>query len=138
MKAKLNIIADEKWTPVARGGVYCSPRCGYGCTRAAYERAVKEADILTKRMGAGWEPEIWENGGWHHAINKGVARIVPSVRGSTISGVYKIDGYSCYLNSAKQVVTDAKTPEDALGFAVQTARGIERQIAADLEFIGSA
>ncbi len=57
------------WTPVLRGGVYCSPACGGGCTREAYETAGREAQKLLKRMRTGgWVVDVWENLGWHYCL----------------------------------------------------------------------
>jgi hypothetical protein len=100
-------------------------RLGWVRTKAAHDKAVKDAARLAKRMGPGWEPEVWENLGWHYSVRKGVCSIHPSLfRG-------KLTSYTVYFNTAKQVCLSADTPEDALGFAVQEARGIERKIAAD-------
>ena len=33
-----------------------------------YKLAVKRADELVVQMGDGWEPEVWENLGWHSRI----------------------------------------------------------------------
>jgi hypothetical protein len=122
----------SNWVPVQLpGGVYCSPSCGFGCTRADYDRAIKESAELADRMGSGWMPRVWENGAWHYEVTKGVASISPMTN-RNVSGPYRIDGYLVMFNSVHQVVARAKTPEDALGFAVQDARTIERRIADDL------
>lgn len=112
-------------------GTYCSPACGFKCTRHAYERAMREADALAIRLGPGWEPRVWENWGWHYEAIKGAARVHPTSLSNPIVGDWVINGYTCFFNTARQVVTHAETPEDALGFAIQEARGIERQIAKD-------
>ena len=124
-------VIDRKW--VARdlpGGIYCAPRCGGGCTKADYRRAVKESAALATRMGDGWEPDVWENLGWHYKVTKGVAEIWPSIDHRFQRNA--ITGYTVSLNSAKQFVVTAETPEDALGFAVQDARTAERRIVDDL------
>lgn len=123
---------NEGWTPVQRGEIYCSPRCGHGCTRAAYDRAVTEADELAKRMGDGWLPVIWENGGWHYKVIKGVATI--RVHVDHRPGGPEATSYSAWIepayveNHAVQFIESAETPEDALGFATQAARGLVRRI----------
>jgi hypothetical protein len=124
---------DDLWKPrTLSGGVYCSPACGGRCRRHAYDRAVKEADKLVARLGDGWEPMVWENLGWHWAANKGVAEVYPSTEGSDTTGDYEITGWMVFLRTAVQIVSRAETPEDALGFAVQDARGAERRIVQDL------
>lgn len=120
----------KRWVPILRGSIYCAPRCGRGCTKAEYDAAVKAADALARVMGAGWEPEVWENLGWHYAAKKGVASVSPNIW-RPLNKRPKIISYTVCFNSAHQVVTKADTPEDALGFAIQEARGIERKIAAD-------
>ena len=42
--------ADE-WTPVLNGDLFCSPRCGCGCTKAEYDLACESANALAARMG---------------------------------------------------------------------------------------
>lgn len=59
------------WTPVRRGPVYCSPACGGGCTRAAYDAAREAAADLARDLGPGWAPHVWENLGWHYAAQRG-------------------------------------------------------------------
>jgi hypothetical protein len=82
-------------------------------------------------MGDGWTPEVWENCGWHYRATKGVAAISPNCFGGVVSGDWNITGYTVYFNTAHQFDAGAETAEDALGFAIQEARGIERTIAAD-------
>ena len=54
------------WGPLIDGERYCSPACGRGCTKAEYERAVKAAQALVKKLGYGWVPNVWENLGWYY------------------------------------------------------------------------
>ena len=116
---------ENRWKPRSRlGGIYCSPACGGGCTRADYDRAVRASKALAERMGEGWEPQVWENLGWYCAVKKGIASIRPPSRNYD-------NKYTIYFNTTPQVVTSAETPEDALGFALQEARGNELRIATD-------
>lgn len=125
-----------KQGPVLSGDVYCSPWCGFKCKRAAYDQAVREADELADRLGDGWMPRVWENGGWHYEVSRGAARIHPTTevyhadgsrRGAgALSGGWTVLYYSCWLDASKirpQVIERAETPEDALGIALQRARG---------------
>lgn len=60
-------LPDElSWTPVLRGTIYCSPACGGGCTKSAYDLAVGLADNLARRLGNGFVPRVTENLGWHY------------------------------------------------------------------------
>lgn len=63
------------WTPVLDGDIYCSPGCGSRCKKADYDMAVREANRLSETLGDGWEPEVWENGGWYYEICRGGARV---------------------------------------------------------------
>lgn len=133
-KTNLKVASDRGWTPVHRGNVYCSPRCGGGCTWAAHQKAVRDADALAHRIGDGWEPDVWENMGWHWRIKKGFA---------TIYGPGPTKQYSAWLQirepeSDKQlqgqvcIIEYADTPEDALGIATQKMRTFAAQIVGHL------
>lgn len=56
------------WTPIRRGHIYCSPRCGGGCTHKAYHMAHRKAQALAKRLGKPWAARVWENLGWHWEV----------------------------------------------------------------------
>jgi hypothetical protein len=132
------MATDPGWVPVLSldGKTFCSPRCGYRCRRDEYEAAVASAAALAVRMGAGWEPWVWENGGWHYEVRKGVAEIhvTEDRRGERVGPSYPVSGYTAWINTAaKQFIVSAATPEDALGFATQEARTAISRIAADLD-----
>lgn len=65
MKTKTREV--NRWKPVRRGEIYCSPGCGYGCTHKAYLTACLKAERIARRCGPGWKPRVWENLGWHYA-----------------------------------------------------------------------
>lgn len=110
-------------TPVRKDEVYCSPGCGFGCNYSAHEQAVHEADELAVSMGDGWEPNVWENAGWHYEVKKGCARIAANRQGSALTGGWTVRNYSAWLRSGNQLfIEDAEDPHDALGYAVQAAR----------------
>lgn len=91
---------DRKWVPRARGNTYCSPACGGGCTKKAYDAAVKECARLVKRLGAGWKPHVYENLGWHYRALSTDGRIV------VYYDVYsdKSTGYSMFMRAMKCTV----------------------------------
>lgn len=62
------------WKPVRRGPIYCAPACGLGCTWLAFKRVTRAAEALARRLGKGWEPEVWENLGWHYSVTRGGKR----------------------------------------------------------------
>ena len=114
------------WQPMSRpGGVYCSPACGRGCTRAEHGEAVRKARELAQRLGDGWEPEVWENLGWFYKVEKGLAAIHPSRTG----------GYTVYFNSQHQVVANADTPEQALSAALRRAKAVAHALEKDINFV---
>jgi len=124
-------MSDDGWTPILRpGGVYCSRLCGCRCKKSDYDRAVTDSEALALRMGEGWKPSVWENGGWRYEVIKGVARLHPSINRNVDPP--EISGYLMFFDTKPQIVTSANTPEDALGFAVQDARTIQRRIENDL------
>ena len=61
--------SKKNWIPVVRGAVYCSPACGGGCTRKDFNRAMQTAQALLRKMKSkGWILDVWENNGWHCAL----------------------------------------------------------------------
>jgi hypothetical protein len=56
------------WMPVLKGKTYCSPACGSGCTKKAYDTAHAKAEKLAEQMGKGWRVYVWENMGWHYKV----------------------------------------------------------------------
>lgn len=71
----------SRWTPVLNGNIFCSPACGHKCKLADYEKAIKAANTLVSVLGDGWEPEVWENGGWHYCVFRGDAKVSPDRAG---------------------------------------------------------
>ncbi len=71
----MNTASQLNWNPTSydhlNGERYCSPACGGHCLREDYDRAVKLANALCKRLGDGWKPRVWENCGWHLSVEKG-------------------------------------------------------------------
>lgn len=130
-------IADG-WTPHRRGEVYCSPRCGAGCTHAAFERATAEAEALCSRLGEGWRPRVWENMGWHYAAQKGCLALHPNTGGSTVKPGWRVTGYTAFFNSARQIVIRDESPFDAVSRAVRDARQLARCMLADATMIAGA
>ena len=99
------------WRPRHRGDAYCSPACGGGCTQEAFQEATRLAAALAQRLGQGWEPNVWENLGWHYsALVPGEARF--EVHGSKRYG-QKRTTYMCFLGST-YVSKSRRTPEEAV------------------------
>lgn len=103
--------------------ITCADRCGFNCKTVAFEQATNEANDLVAKLGSGWKPDVWHNCGWNYAAAKGIARVHPQRRGSSVHGGWVVTGYSAYLNATgKQFIARAADPNDALGYAVQDAR----------------
>lgn len=128
-------IKDLYAKPAERkGGKYCAPWCGAGCTWAAYQLAKRRARALAKHMGKGWTFRVHENMGWHYNVISPCRRI--SLH-EYWSGVDKDAGivdklaklvpnhYSAFLGEVDsgtgRWVGDGATPEEAVRDAV--ARG---------------
>jgi len=88
---------------------------------------------MAEKMGSGWEPHVWENGGWNASAQKATARIMQRTEGSKTANEYEVVGYACYINTEKQFIAEAETPQDAFGFAVQDAWTFTRRIEQQLE-----
>ena len=70
---------QDRWKPILRGDVYCSPACGSNCKKIAYNQAVKDSEALVKRLkGNGWRAKVWENSGWHYKAISGPIAVMPS------------------------------------------------------------
>lgn len=132
---RLGIVGNDRYSLPAQslpGGIYCAPWCGCNCTRAEYDRAVKEAGALAAILGDGWEPRVWENIGWHYSANKGVAQVSPNIKHTAIRHEWTVYGYTAFFGGAHPIISSAETPKDALAIAIRDARGIEQRIATDL------
>lgn len=129
---------DLSWEPVSRGDAYCSPRCGFGCTKAGYDRAVAEASALAIRLGDGWAPSVWENAGWHYEAVNGIARVKPELTQKIFRGESEVERYSAWIDfPGKQFIQHADTAEDALGFATQEARTFAVRLTQALDDLAS-
>ena len=110
------------------GKIYCSPRCGFNCTKAEFDEATEDANSLAALMGDGWTPNVWENWGWNYSVIKGRATIYPSFDQSQKLIDYHVD----LRVGERQILAIAEKPDDALGFAVQIARTEIQRMSDDL------
>jgi hypothetical protein len=111
----------EKWTPVLRDGVYCSPACGGGkgiCDKSKYDLAVKKAKALAKRMGAGWKPNVWENMGWYYIVGKGTPVDHHFAFLEISPPRSQGDMYTAWVQTSPQFIESDKNPGIALSLAV--------------------
>lgn len=117
---------SEKWTPVRRGEIYCSPACGGNCTQAAFELANIQAERLCEQLNnmAGgfkdWQPYVWENLGWHYQVRRDVSRPGEAINGINECIIRKRhsedpEKYRCSITiNGRIFYNHADTPEKAL------------------------
>jgi hypothetical protein len=105
-----DLITSDKWKPVLRGGIYCSPKCGCGCTKEAFDLATMEANDLCKRLGTRWTPSVWENCGWHYSAQAcdGLFAIHPSknYRKHPTPHLWVVDGYTAWIHTQPQFISE--------------------------------
>jgi hypothetical protein len=141
----VDVVDDESgWVPQRLpGGIYCSPRCGGGCTKAKYDRATKDAAVLCARLGDGWHPRVWENLGWHWEVTKGTVSDDRFDGTGVIvrhdSGKYNVEFRSANILSpdgrcetVTQFYASADTPEEAIGLVRQDVRTFVSRVQDDL------
>lgn len=121
--------AEVGWTPVRKGAVYCSPRCGHKCTHADFLAAKARAAALCKQLGAGWTPNVWENGGWHASAKNGVAEM------HTPNPKREDTEYGLYFNTVRQIVIHGTDPQALVIDATVESRRIIAQMASDTDAI---
>jgi hypothetical protein len=69
------VSLGDAWTPKLNGEIFCAPACGFGCKKLDFDRVTERATALAKKLGDGWRPRVWENGGWHFEVTKGAATV---------------------------------------------------------------
>lgn len=119
-------MRDSDRLPVLMsGGTYCSPRCGFGCTKAAHDRADAEGRALAEKLGAKWSHHVWENGGWHYKVKCGVIDLHVSTRGSKIRSDWTVEGYSAYIQTRPQFISGTHTdPKEAIREALNKMQAV--------------
>jgi hypothetical protein len=117
--------AGPDWTPRAygtRGVFFCSPACGGDCRKSDHDFAYKKANALAKIMGTGWKVRVWENLGWHYAVESEFVKVHPTSDGA---------GYTVYCNATKQIVTSGADPRKAFREALAELDALIRLLQAD-------
>lgn len=120
------MAARDKWQVMASA---LASRCGGGCTWEAHQRAQRDGAWLAKRLGDGWVVEVWENLGWHVAVNKGVCQVYPN-RGMLGRATWT---YAVFFNTEKQVVISGADPRKAVALAIKKVRASAAKMLADLK-----
>lgn len=125
---------------VLNGDIYCSPRCGGGCTKASYDKAVKEADELAARLGPRWKPHVFENLGWHYhvSIPDTPFLVTPSVnyRSHPTNRLWNVEGYTAWINTQPQFISGRHDdPMEAMREALGKMQAVFDQVSENLNFI---
>lgn len=105
---------------------YCGDKCGCGCTREQYDKAVEAAQNGEDRMKAsGWEGNVWENCGWHWSLVKDIEHEHWQLRPN------RAGKWECYsYGTTPQVWTAGyDTPEEAVAAAVDELQKHLKQVA---------
>lgn len=111
------------WTPrTLPGGIYCSPACGAACKKADHDRAVKKSAALARHLGEGWAPRVWENMGWHWAVQKGVLSVHQR----------KDECFVVYMNGAQQFIAEGTSALGAVRTVIKMAQDRIKQIQAEI------
>jgi hypothetical protein len=57
----------DRAKPIRKGEFYGSPACCNArlCKYADFVQATKDADAMVEQLGPAWEPNVFENLGWH-------------------------------------------------------------------------
>ena len=116
---------QKRWTPVEQpNGVYCSPGCGFNCTKEDFNEATRKGKELAERMGQKWYPRIWENCKWHYEAKVEFGDHEVTIHPGHPYGNARmphregIDEYTCYLNACTQVIVKDVDPRKAFDKAL--------------------
>lgn len=104
----------DRWKPQRRGAKYCSPACGFGCTWAAYQQALKEGAALAKRLGKGWKARTWENGTWYWSVKDSTGVLDMHQTGKKKYTLY----VERVVGTRRVFVVEGTTPEKAVAAAL--------------------
>lgn len=108
------LVADNGWTPQLVGDTFCSPNCGCRCTKEDFDTATALAQSIVANLGAGWEPHVWENLGWHGDARRGESRVSLLPDGHYAATV----SLSKANTSLANITASSGSPEAALAAAV--------------------
>lgn len=82
---------DQKWIPVLKGEIFCSPACGGKCKKSAYDKAIQISNEIAAQLGEGWLPKVYENLGWHWKVEKGNLQVSSATNGYNAVMQFKLD-----------------------------------------------
>ena len=127
--------------PVAYGSTYCSPSCGLGCPRAAYDLAVSESADLAKRLGPKWQPAVHENLGWHYRvfIPNTPFEITPCKNYRSHPGLHlwNVDGYVAWIQTSPQFISAVHPdPMEAMKEAIGKMQALFDHVSGAMREVG--
>jgi len=107
---------DKRWIPVLKGKQYCSPACGFGCTKKDYDSAINKSNDLCKELGKNWTSEVWENGKWNYAV-------ILQLNDDIYIKIYEKSGGTFWLDSRLpgQVYTTTKNMKEGINSILKEA-----------------
>ncbi len=124
----INRVTELSWDAKDKGGRYCAPACGRGCTTKERDIAVASAALLARTLGPGWEPEVWENLGWHYEVRSPCGRLSVHPSGT---------GFIAFLGESGGIggrwAERGDTPQEAIDATVAAAVADYKRIGAIIE-----
>ena len=102
------------WTPIRKENIYCSPACGYHCTYADYQKAVRESNFMIKKLGKQWETKVHENLGWFN----GVELQIDKDNWISVDKNYKAKEYTAQLNHTHNI-QHSKDPKKVVELVIK-------------------
>ena len=130
--------ARDAWVPrPGPKGVYCSPACGGGCTRAAWRKATARANLIARRLNAQtgnvgkWTPAVFENCRWFAKAERRIGRRKEVV--ARVDYDESSNDYSAEVRVAgRQFWGRDRSPVLAFKFAMSAAREEAETILSEL------
>lgn len=120
---------DQKWIPVLRGEIFCSPACGGNCKKSAYDQAIQVSNEIAAQLGEGWLPQVHENLGWHWKVIKGNVEVCHVANGYNAILQFSLD-QNYYFRA------DDLNPRKAVQKVRDQLQGVIRKL--EREFASSA
>ena len=86
--------------------------------------AIKRANSLIKKLGQGWTARVWENLGWHYAVENGTLTVYPIHQTSKLGYYCMLTDDTNFLGCGSVLWTDSKIfkcPKQAIAHTVKLA-----------------
>ena len=123
---------EKSWKPVLRGKTFCSPACGFKCTKAEHDLLMNIGFRIVSELGKGWTIRLFEGAGWHLEVISACQRLRVSPR---FKGI-RINAYYAAIHEAGndgiRYSAEGTSPKNAIANVKDVAREDLRKIGADL------